>query len=186
MADLTRLTDLIIDETEALGFALVRVKLTGSDDERTLQIMAEDPETGQLLMEQCAALSRALSQQIDAIEEGGEELIEGAYLLEVSSPGIDRPLTRPFDYENWKGHEAKIALTEKLDGLRNLSGNLAGIEGETITIEDKKAGSIAVPLAIIHSAQLVLTDRLIAATQPLDPSGAEEIEEFTPEEKADD
>jgi ribosome maturation factor RimP len=189
MADLARLNDVIAAEAEALGFELVRVKMTGSGEERTLQIMAEDPATGQMIMDQCATLSRAISAKIDEIEEGGEELVEGAYLLEVSSPGIDRPLTRAKDYANWAGHEAKIALVEKLDGHRNLTGELVGIEGDVITIADKKAGTLAVPLDKVHSAQLVLTDRLIAATQPLDIEGADEIEEIvetTEEEKADD
>jgi len=186
MADIARLTELFTAEAEALGFDLVRVKLTGSGEERTLQIMAEDPATGQMIMDQCATLSRAISARIDEVEEAEGELIEGAYLLEVSSPGIDRPLTRPKDYANWAGHEAKIALVEKVDGHRRLIGELVGIEGDIVTIEDKNAGTIAVPLENIHSAKLVLTDKLIAATQPLDMSGADEIEEFNEEEKADD
>ena len=186
MADIARLTELFTAEAEALGFDLVRVKLTGSGEERTLQIMAEDPATGQMIMDQCATLSRAISARIDEVEEAEGELIEGAYLLEVSSPGIDRPLTRPKDYANWAGHEARIALVEKVDGHRRLIGELVGIEGDIVTIEDKKAGTIAVPLENIHSAKLVLTDKLIAATQPLDMSGADEIEEFNEEEKADD
>ena len=176
---------MIEPEAKALGFELVRVKLTGSGDERTLQVMAEDPATGQLVMAQCADLSRRISSAIDSVEESGEELVEGAYNLEVSSPGIDRPLTRPKDYANWAGHEAKIALVERLDGRRSLSGDLVGIEGDKVTIDDKEAGRIAVPLDQIHSAQLVLTDRLIAATQPIDMTGAEEIEEINEEEKAD-
>ena len=176
---------MIEHEAQALGFELVRVKLTGSGDERTLQVMAEDPATGQLVMAQCGDLSRRISAAIDAVEEGGEELVEGAYHLEVSSPGIDRPLTRAKDYATWAGHEAKIALVEKLDGRRSLSGDIVGVEGETVTIDDSETGRISVPLASIHSAQLVLTDRLIAATKPLDMSGAEEIETLEEEEKAD-
>ena len=176
---------MIEPEAKALGFELVRVKLTGSGDERTLQVMAEDPATGQLVMAQCADLSRRISSAIDSVEESGEELVEGAYNLEVSSPGIDRPLTRPKDYANWAGHEAKIALVERLDGRRSLSGDLVGIEGNMVTIDDREAGRIEVPLDQIHSAQLVLTDRLIAATQPIDMTGAEEIEEINEEEKAD-
>ena len=185
LADIARLTQVIEPEAQALGFELVRVKLTGSGDERTLQVMAEDPATGQLVMAQCAELSRRISATIDAVEEAGDELIEGAYNLEVSSPGIDRPLTRAKDYANWAGHEAKIALSEKLDGRRTLTGEIAGIEGDIIAIDDTEAGRVDVPLDQIHSAQLVLTDKLIAATQPLDMSGAEEIEETTEEEKAD-
>ncbi|WP_284124933.1 ribosome maturation protein RimP [Parerythrobacter aestuarii] len=188
MADMARLTALIEPEAEALGFELVRVKMMPSeagDGGMALQIMAEDPATGQLVIEQCAALSRRVSDVMDAVEEQGEVLIEGAYHLEVSSPGIDRPLTRPKDFSEWAGHEAKVSLTEKVDGHRNIRGILRGIEGETVTIEDRKAGAIAVLLEQIHSAKLVLTDELIAATKPIDTSGVEDIEEDQ-EEKADD
>ena len=184
MADLARLTEVFEPLAAKLGFELVRVKMTGSGEERTLQVMAEDPASGQLVVGQCATLSRAISDRIDEIEEGGEELVEGAYNLEVSSPGIDRPLTRPKDFANWAGHETKIALNEKIDGHRKLVGELVGIEGDVVTIEDKQAGTVAVPLSKVHSAQLVYTDKLVAATQPLDISGVEDIEELNEEEEA--
>ncbi|AKH41092.1 ribosome maturation factor RimP [Altererythrobacter atlanticus] len=186
MADIARLIQVIEPEAEALGFELVRVKLTGSGDERTLQVMAEDPATGQLVVEQCMALSRRISERVDAVEEAGEELIRGAYNLEVSSPGIDRPLTRAKDYANWAGHQANFSLREEVQGHRKLRGQLIGIEGDVVTVEDRKAGRIEVPLENIHSAKLVLTNELIAATKPLDMSGADEIEESLEEEKADD
>ncbi|RPF72121.1 ribosome maturation protein RimP [Aurantiacibacter spongiae] len=186
MADIARLEDMIEPEAEALGFELVRVKMTGSQGERTLQIMAEDPETGQLVVEQCAALSRRVSEKLDALEAEGTVLVEGAYNLEVSSPGIDRPLTRAKDYADWAGHEARLSLSEKVHGHRTLTGQLAGIEGDTVTIEDNRAGTIAVPLGAIHSGQLILTDKLIAATRPLDISGVEDIEETSEEEEAQD
>jgi ribosome maturation factor RimP len=185
MADIARLVEVIEPEASALGFELVRVKLTGSGEERTLQVMAEDPATGQLVVQQCMDLSRRISDRIDAVEEGGEELIAGAYHLEVSSPGIDRPLTRAKDYANWAGHEAKIALSEEVDGRRKLRGELIGIDGDSVTIADNKAGRVAVSRKQIHAAQLVLTDRLIAATRPLDISGVEDIEETTEEEVLD-
>ena len=185
MADIARLTEVIEPEAAALGFELVRVKLSGSGEERTLQVMAEDPATGQLVVEQCMALSRRVSERIDAIEEAGEELIEGAYHLEVSSPGIDRPLTRAKDYANWAGHDVNVSLAEPVGDHRKLRGELIGIDGETVSIEDRKAGRVEVPLANIHSAKLVLTDKLIAATRPLDTSGVDEIEETNEEEKAD-
>ena len=188
VADIARLAQLIEPEAKALGFELVRVKMMPSeagDGGMALQIMAEDPATGQLVIDQCAALSRRVSDVIDAAEEAGEVLIEGAYHLEVSSPGIDRPLTRPMDFANWAGHEAKIAMVKGWDGQRNLRGNLEGIDADQVSITDRKAGLVTVPLDQIHSAQLVLTDALIAATRPLDASGADEIEEVT-EEKADD
>ena len=188
MADIARLTEVIEPEAEALGFELVRVKMMPSeagDGGQALQIMAEDPETGQLVIEQCAALSRRVSDRLDALEEEGTVLVPGAYHLEVSSPGIDRPLTREKDFANWAGHEAKISLTEKVHGHRNLKGELKGLDGDMVVIEDHKAGEVSFPRNLIHSAKLVLTDELIAATQPLDTSGADEIVE-TEEEKADD
>lgn len=192
MADLDRLTEVIEPEAQALGFELVRVKMMPSeagDGGEALQIMAEDPATGQLVIEQCAVLSRRVSDRIDALEEQGDVLIAGAYHLEVSSPGIDRPLTRAKDFANWAGHETKISMAKSYDGQRNLRGELKGIDGDIVTIEDRKQGLVTVPRDQIHSAKLVLTDELIAATQPLDTSGADEIVE-TPdipdEEKADD
>lgn len=186
MADLARLAEVIEPEANALGFELVRVKMMPSeagDGGEALQIMAEDPATGQLVIEQCAALSRAVSERMDALEEAGEVLIEGAYHLEVSSPGIDRPLTRAKDFSDWAGHEAKISMVKGFDGPRNLRGSLIGIEGDTVTIDDAKSGEARLPREQIHSAKLILTDALIAATKPLDTSGAEDILE---EEKADD
>ena len=185
MDDIARLIAVIEPEAEALGFELVRVKLSGSGEDRTLQVMAEDPATGQLVVEQCMALSRRISDRVDAIEEAGEELVRGTYNLEVSSPGIDRPLTRAKDYGNWAGHEANLSLSEPLGDHRKLRGELLGIAGETVSIEDRKAGRLEVPLAQIHSAKLVLTDKLIAATRPLDTSGVDELEELE-EEKAED
>ena len=186
MANIARLAEVIEPEAKALGFELVRVKLSGSGDERTLQVMAEDPTTGQLVVDQCMELSRRISDRIDAIEEAGEELVRGAYNLEVSSPGIDRPLTRAKDYANWAGHEVNLSLGEPIGEHRRLRGELLGIEGDMVSVEDRKAGRIEVPLANIHSAKLVLTDKLIAVTRPLDMGGVEEIEETLEEEKADD
>lgn len=180
MADIARITEIVEPEAKALGFDLVRVIVFGrsevGDEEVTLQIMAERPETGQLVIEDCAALSHRISDRIDELEEAGEMLIEEAYRLEVSSPGIDRPLTRAKDFTQWAGHEVRVALKNPVDGNRkSLQGDLAGIEDGTVTLEDKKSGRVSFPLSDIHSAKLVLTDRLIAATRPLDTSGADEI-----------
>lgn len=188
MADIARLTEVIEPEAAALGLELVRVKMMQSeagDGDEALQVMAQDPATGQLVIDQCAALSRRISERLDALEEAGDVLIDGAYHLEVSSPGIDRPLTRAKDFADWAGHEAKISMVKGYEGQRNLRGRLVGIAGEEVTIADRKAGEVTVSRDQIHSAQLVLTDALIAATRPLDPSGADEIIELE-EEKADD
>jgi ribosome maturation factor RimP len=187
MADIARLTRLIEPEATALGFELVRVAMVASeagDGGLALQVMAEDPATGQLVIDQCAALSRRVSDVIDAAEEAGEVLIEGAYHLEVSSPGIDRPLTRDKDYTNWAGHEVRIVMDKAFDGQRVNKGVLGGLEDGMVLIKEVKAGDVRLPRAEIHTAKLVLTDALIAATRPLDTSGADELIEDT--EKADD
>lgn len=194
MADIDRLTAIIEPEAKALGFDLVRVQMMPSeagDGGQALQVMAEDPATGQLVIDQCAQLSRRISDAIDAAEEAGEVLVEGTYHLEVSSPGIDRPLTRDKDFTDWAGHEAKIAMLKGYDGQRNYRGELVGIDGGEVLLRDAKAGDVRLPRDEIHSARLVLTDALIAATRPLDASGADELIEDAPvsdltEEKADD
>lgn len=180
MADIARIIEVVEPEAKALGFDLVRVLLFKGgeigDEDQTLQIMAERPDTGQLVIEDCAALSRRISDAFDALEEAGEMLIEEAYRLEVSSPGIDRPLTRPQDFTNWAGHEVRVQLTNPVEGNRkSLTGDLLSLEAGVVTIADKKSGTLSFPLTDIHSAKLVLTDRLIAATRPLDTSGADEI-----------
>ena len=180
MADIARITELVEPEATALGFDLVRVIVFGKsevgDEEVTLQIMAERPATGQLVIEDCAALSRRVSDALDALEEAGEVLIDEAYRLEVSSPGIDRPLTRAKDFTAWAGHEARVSLKAPVDGNRKaVQGDLIGIADDIVTLEDRKSGLVTFPLTDIQSAKLVLTDRLIAATRPLDTSGADEI-----------
>lgn len=196
MTDLTRLIELVEPEARALGFELVRVQMmqseAGADEKRgaqALQIMAEDPATGQLVIEQCAELSRAVSDLIDAREEAGEVLVEGAYHLEVSSPGIDRPLTRDKDFAQWIGHEARIVMQKGWTGeekaQRVYKGELTGFEGGMVALDEAKMGAVELPRDKIHSAKLVLTDALIAATKPLDMSGADTIEEDPLEEKAD-
>jgi ribosome maturation factor RimP len=174
MADIAALTALIAPEAQALGLDLVRVKMFGGTSDPTLQVMAERPDTRQLTIDDCAALSRRISDVLDELEAKGKDPIDHAYRLEVSSPGIDRPLTRPKDYANWAGHEARIVLDKSAEGQRTLKGALVGIEGDQVTIDDRKAGPVTVSLETIHSAKLVLTDSLIAATKPLDTSGAEE------------
>ena len=188
MADIARIIEIVEPEAQALGFDLVRVKIfgkaeAGDGDEPALQIMAERPETGQLVIADCAALSRRISDRIDALDEAGEDLMAGAYRLEVSSPGIDRPLTRPKDFANWAGHEARVMLLSPVDGNRKtVQGDLIGIVGETVSLEDRKSGRVEFPLSDVHSAKLVLTDRLIAATRPLDTSGVDE-EVFAPDDE---
>ena len=171
MPDLDALTAIIEPEAKALGLALVRVKWM-KGDEPTLQIMAERSETRQLVIEDCAELSRRISDRFDELDP-----IEEAYRLEVSSPGIDRPLTRLSDFTDWVGHEARIVVHEAVDGRMQLRGDLAGIESDMIVIDDRKHGRLNFAFSNIATAKLLLTDRLIASTAPVKSDGADEIEQ---------
>ena len=172
MADIAELTKLIEPEAKALGLALVRVKMFGGQSDPTLQVMAERPDTRQLTIDDCADLSRRISDVLDAADP-----IEHAYRLEVSSPGIDRPLTRLQDYADWAGHEARINLAEPLeDGRKQLTGDLIGAEGDMVSIDVRKYKEVSVPFASIADAKLLMTDKLIQATAPLSTEGAEEFE----------
>jgi ribosome maturation factor RimP len=113
VADIAKLTAIIEPEAAALGLALVRVKMFGGTSDPTLQVMAERPDTRQLTIDDCADLSRRISDRLDELEAAGQDPIPDAYRLEVSSPGIDRPLTRLADFQDWAGHEARINLTER-------------------------------------------------------------------------
>lgn len=176
MADVAALTALIEPEARALGFDLVRVMLFGGGDDLTLQVMAERPDTRQLNIDDCAALSRRVSDLLDELEAKGQDPIETAYRLEVSSPGIDRPLTRLKDYADWAGHEARVGLAEPAtDGRKQYKGILAGTDGETVLIDDPKSGRHEIAFSNIASAKLVLTDALISATVPLSTEGADDI-----------
>ncbi|BAK65833.1 conserved hypothetical protein [Sphingobium sp. SYK-6] len=171
-----QIAQIVEPEAKALGFDLVRVLLFGQGDDRTLQIMAERPDTRQLTIDDCADLSRRVSDRLDALEEEGRDPIDGAYRLEVSSPGIDRPLTRLKDYVDWAGHEARAHFVEPIEGGRKqVKAVIAGVDGETVLFDDPKSGRIAIPFSIIASAKLILTDALISATVPLSTEGADDI-----------
>lgn len=172
--DLAGLTALIEPEAKALGFDLVRVAMVGGASDPTLQVMAERPDTRQLVLSDCEALSRRLSELLDRLEAEGQDPIEGGYRLEVSSPGIDRPLTRPSDYADWAGHEARLKLGEVVDGAKQVSGTIDGIDGDTVRISSPK-GVREIPYSAIQSAKLLLTDKLINATAPLSTEGADQI-----------
>ena len=175
LTDLDALHRLIEPEAKALGFDLVRVAMIGGTSDPTLQVMAERPDTRQLDLADCEALSRRLSERLDQLEAEGRDPIEGAYRLEVSSPGIDRPLTRRSDYADWAGHEARLKLAEVVDGAKQVSGTIDGIEGDTVRIASPK-GVREIPFASIHSAKLLLTDKLINASAPLSTEGADSIQ----------
>jgi ribosome maturation factor RimP len=176
MTDIADITRLIEPEAHALGLALVRVKMIGGKSDPTLQVMAERPDTRQLALADCEALSRRISDVFDE-----HDPIEEAYRLEVSSPGIDRPLTRPQDFADWAGFDARVRLTDKIDGRKHLDGRIIGIEGDTVRFmldkasKDGGAGEFATDISTIASAKLLLTDALIKATAPLSTEGADRI-----------
>lgn len=139
---------------EAAGFRLVRLRMMGGKN-KTLQIMAER-EDGTMDVEDCATLSHALSEFFEAEPDA----VEGEFNLEISSPGIDRPLTRLADFARWAGHEAKIELGAMLDGRKRFRGILKGLEGSDVAVEVGK-DTLILPFAAIADAKLVLTDKLI-------------------------
>jgi ribosome maturation factor RimP len=143
---------------EKAGFKLVRLRIMGGAS-KTLQVMAERPD-GSMDVEGCATLSHALLDFIEA-----EDPIEGDYEIEVSSPGIDRPLTRLMDFSRWSGHEAKIELHAPVEGRKRFRAMLLGLDGTDVLIRvpDSKDGGadIKFPFRNVANAKLVLTDKLI-------------------------
>jgi len=174
LTDTATIARLIEPAVKELGFDLVRVAMIGGTSDPTLQVMAERPDTRQLTIDDCSEISRKLSDILDALEAEGRDPIEGAYRLEVSSPGIDRPLTRRADFSDWVGHEARIKYAEPVDGAKQVSGIIEGISGDTIRVATPK-GERQVDFANIASAKLLLTDKLINATAPLSIEGADTI-----------
>ena len=169
MTDTNAIARLIEPTVKELGFDLVRVAMIGGKSDPTLQIMAERPDTRQLTIDDCSDLSRKLSDLLDEADP-----IEESYRLEVSSPGIDRPLTRPADFADWAGHEARIRFAEPVDGAKQVSGIIEGISGDTIRVATPK-GERQIAFANIASAKLLLTDKLINATAPISSEGADII-----------
>ena len=161
-----RLVAIVTPTLEGMGYELVRLMLAGGREQR-LQIMAERSDGGTMGVDDCAAVSRTLSAVLDV-----EDPIPGAYTLEVSSPGIDRPLTRAKDYVRWAGHVARIETDEPLDGRRRFKGVLLGLDGEDVKLRLEEGGEARVPLTKVQRAKLVLTDELIAETRRLAEGGA--------------
>jgi len=167
-----------------LGFRLVRVKVSARDG-CTVQIMAERPN-GEMSVDDCAEVSRALSPVFDVADP-----IDRAYRLEVSSPGIDRPLVRRSDFERWSGHEARIELERPLKGRKRFRGRILGLEGDAVQVRlaDAPEGEATASLALadLGEARLVLTDALVEAAlkgRPVLPQGAGIGETSGPEEPA--
>jgi ribosome maturation factor RimP len=169
-----RIARIVEPVVSGLGYRLVRVKLSAMNG-ATLQIMAERPD-GTMTVEDCETLSRDLSPALDV-----EDPIDTAYHLEVSSPGIDRPLVRRSDFERWAGHQAKVELSRPLDGRRRFKGVLAGLDGGDLrlALEAKSKlddpSTVTLPLAEIDEARLVMTDALIRDTLRRDKAQKKEL-----------
>lgn len=176
-----QIADLIEPALEDLGYRLVRVRIMGRA-EQTLQVMAERPD-GTIAIEDCVEISRQLSPLLDA-----HDPITGKYNLEVSSPGIDRPLVRPSDFEDWSGFEAKVELNELLDGRKRFRGIVEGYtDGELrLEVELDQIGLhvIGLPLNLIEEARLLLSDDLVRESLRRQKAAGRAPEQSEPDEDA--
>lgn len=171
------LLELIDPVAESLGLAVVRVRLMGGTLRRRLQIMAERNLDHDISVEECARLSRAVSEVLDAADP-----IAGEYLLEVSSPGIDRPLTRLIDFDLFEGYEARLETDRMVEGRKRFKGVLAGIEGEDVAIDLEGENETAlIPFAWLADAKLVLTDELLKRGAALRAARGEPEDDGLPE-----
>ncbi|MBN8911318.1 MAG: ribosome maturation factor RimP [Rhizobiales bacterium] len=154
-SDLAQLVEPVLD---SLGFRLVRIEISGRDG-KTVQIMAERPD-GSMTIDDCEAVSKAISPLLDV-----QDIVSDSYRLEVSSPGIDRPLVRPSDFVDWAGSEAKIELKAPIEGRRRFRGRLEGFDDGEVLLEvdlgEEGHKTIGLAVGLIASARLVLTDELI-------------------------
>lgn len=171
------LLELIDPVAESLGLAVVRVRLMGGTLRRRLQIMAERQVDHDISVEECARLSRAVSEVLDAADP-----ISGEYLLEVSSPGIDRPLTRLIDFNLFEGYEARLETDRMVEGRKRFKGLLAGTEGEDVAIDLEGEDETAlIPFAWLADAKLVLTDELLKRGAALRAARGEPEDDGLPE-----
>lgn len=152
-----KLLELLEPVAEGLGLEIVRIRLMGGTQRRRLQIMAERPADHEINVEECAALSRAVSEVMDAADP-----ISGEYMLEVSSPGIDRPLTRLADFETFSGLEARLETDRLVEGRKRFKGRLAGVEDQDVLVDlDDEDETALIPFAWLADAKLVLNDELL-------------------------
>src|SRR4051812_15220740 len=151
------LIELLDPVAEVAGYEIVRLRLMGGEHVRRLQIMAERAVDGDMNVEDCARLSRAISEIMDAADP-----IAGEYTLEVSSPGVDRPLTRLKDFAEYEGYEARLELDRLAEGRKRFKGVLAGVEDDQVAVDlEGEAETALIPFAWIIEAKLVLTDQLM-------------------------
>jgi ribosome maturation factor RimP len=151
---LRRIEEIVAPTVVGMGYELVRVAMSRGGG--TLQIMIEPADGRAMDVEDCATVSRALSAVLDV-----EDPIPSAYTLEVSSPGIDRPLTRPKDYARWAGHIARVEIAQPIEGQRRFKGTLLGLEEDTVKLRLDDGKEAHLPLAAVTRAKLEMTDRLV-------------------------
>jgi len=156
LTDTKEIGRIIEPSLSAMGYRVVRVAMIGR---ATLQVMAEHDDDAPMTIDDCADISRTISALLDVADP-----IAGAYTLEVSSPGIDRPLVRPEDYDRFAGFEAKLELARPIDGRKRFRGRLLGRDGDRIRVVTD-SGEVALPLADVARAKLVVSDDLLAAHQ---------------------
>ncbi len=161
-----RIASIVEPVLESMGYRLVRVRLSGQNG-MTLQIMAERPD-GIMTVEDCEAVSRAVSPALDV-----EDPIDRAYHLEVSSPGIDRPMVRRSDFERWAGHLLKCETTVPVDGRKRFRGTIVAVEGDGFVLQRDQASygdepRVHIPFDALGEAKLILTDELIRASLAAD------------------
>ena len=167
---------------EQLGYRLVRIKVSATDG-ATIQIMAERPD-GTMTVEDCETISRALSPVFDV-----NEPMDGAYRLEISSPGIDRPLVRKSDFERFTGHLVKIEMEVPFEGRKRFRGILAGVEGETTKVkldpatEGAEAAEVTLPIPDMGEAKLVLTDDLVTQALRAEKAAKRDLREAKKEQR---
>ena len=177
-----QLLELIDPIAESLGLEVVRVRLMTGSKRQRLQIMAERPSDRDISVEQCAKLSRAVSEVFDAADP-----IAGEYMLEVSSPGIDRPLTRPLDFDLFEGEEARLETDRMIEGRKRFKGVLAGYEDGNVLIDlDGEDETALIPFDWLSDAKLVLTDALMKRGAAIRAARGEPEDDGLPEGEAAD
>lgn len=177
-----QILELVDPIAESIGLSIVRVRLMGGTLRRRLQVMAERPTDHDISVEECARLSRAMSEVLDVADP-----ISGEYLLEVSSPGIDRPLTRLIDFELFDGFEARLESDRMIEGRKRLKGMLAGIEGENVAIDlDGEEDTALIPFDWIVDAKLVMSDALIKRGAELRAQRGEPEDDQLPDSAPED
>lgn len=155
-----QIKSLIDPSLEADGFGVVHMAMINGADRKTLQIMAENRKTGRITLDECTQINRTVSALLDV-----EDILDGAFNLEVSSPGIDRPLVKREDFERFAGFDAKLESTLPIDGRRKFKGQLIGLDGNSVIMRIDNQ-DYRIDLNNIQQAKLVLTDALIKAHKP--------------------